>query len=343
MIYIVLTILALLLGSRKIKFKQHITIDMFWIIGVIMILICGARSTTIGLDTHMYKRVFENFRSIPSMALFFGGHDYGYYFLDYIVSRLFDFRVFMMVCSFISIYPILFIINKHSKNRGMSLAIYIMFGYYTFCFSGMRQAIAIGICAIAYNFALEKNMAKYLVMILLASTFHFSAIIFLPVYWLEKIPFTKNTFYLAIASVLAVKLCSPLLISIASKYVRVVEDSGYVGSNRMIIFMILTVLLGFIFLNIKRIENKKEGKILLYTQIITCMIWIMATSYNNGWARLYFYYHIYIMLFVPYLLSNIKDKSIKIIVSSGYVGIGFYMIYSQILPIDYWLNPYSMF
>ena len=54
--------------------------------------------------------------------------------------------------------------------------------------------IAISICLMGFKYVLERKLYYYIIFILLAMTFHTTAIIMLPMYWLNKINL-ENKFY----------------------------------------------------------------------------------------------------------------------------------------------------
>ena len=62
-----------------------------------------------------------------------------------------------------------------------------------FSFNGIRQAIAISIIFLSIKYLIENKISKTIIIILIASLFHYSAIIFLPIYMIgSKIYISKN-------------------------------------------------------------------------------------------------------------------------------------------------------
>ena len=58
-------------------------------------------------------------------------------------------------------------------------------------FSGLRQAIAMGITALSFNFIKEKKPVQFILLVILASLFHKSAIVFLAMYPIYNIKLDK--------------------------------------------------------------------------------------------------------------------------------------------------------
>ncbi len=75
----------------------------------------------------------------------------------------------------------------------------ICFVFFLLGLNQLRQFLACSIVCFAYRYiALDKRFTKYAILILLASTFHFSALIMLPAYFVLKLRMKMS--YLAIAS-----------------------------------------------------------------------------------------------------------------------------------------------
>ncbi len=69
-------------------------------------------------------------------------------------------------------------------------------GFFFWTFDGIRQSIAIMIFFYAIRFIIEKNIFNYSIWIFFASLFHLSAIILLPVYFLNRLRFNQKFVFL---------------------------------------------------------------------------------------------------------------------------------------------------
>src|SRR5699024_5298864 len=106
------------------------------------------------------------------------------YFVYYIfndVKYLFIFSSFLVwFFSFKAIYD-----NKNRVSIGISVLI-LLSTLYNFSFNGIRQALAIAVIMLAIKPLIDKKPWKFLITIAFASTFHFTALIFAPVYWITN-------------------------------------------------------------------------------------------------------------------------------------------------------------
>lgn len=330
------------LGQRQ--YDGKLLYVVLW--GIVLIALCGLRSIDIGNDTHAYAWEFHTCKISPSFKQWLSSytyHEYAYYFVMFLVSRILDYQGFLMVMAIISIGPVLYVIYRYSKDITMSMILYICFNYYTMCMSEMRQAAAIGVCMLAYCFAKEKKVIPYLVLCAIAMFFHSSALIFLPVYWISKIPNNKVTRTVAVVGIVAGYVFKDRIWSIATLLARQQYSSNDAGGTLMYLFMLLSIVLGYWYKrNLVDTEEQDSFKELFYLQILAAMLWPMA-SFNSATARIYYYYHLLFVLYVPVIKQSIGNRLERCIVSTGYYLVAFYFMYSQILIPFRHVYPYIFF
>jgi hypothetical protein len=75
-------------------------------------------------------------------------------------------------------------INKNLSGWGIALFAFIVCGVYTFSFNGARQGMACAVCSLAIRPLLERRVWRYILIVLIASLFHKSALIAAPAYYL---------------------------------------------------------------------------------------------------------------------------------------------------------------
>ena len=79
----------------------------------------------------------------------------------------------------------------------LSLFVYIASGIYTVSMNGIRQSLAAAIIFAATKYILDGNFKKFLLVILLASTIHQTALIFIPIYFIvRRKAWTRDTYIL---------------------------------------------------------------------------------------------------------------------------------------------------
>lgn len=174
------------------------------------------RSYSVGYDSLNYYKIYISISQMDlNTAIKTSWIEPGYIILNKLAYWIGgeDYRVLWAICSLLVLIPILYFIYRYSSNVFYSICIYICFGYYYASMNQIRQMISVSICLLGFIAFVEKKYIKTVITILIAISFHNSAIIF------------------------AVLLC----ISVFAKYI-----------NRWTIFLSITVMV-YIYLNFTEI------------------------------------------------------------------------------------------
>lgn len=99
----------------------------------------------------------------------------------------------IFVLSGFLIYVFLFAgIRSYSVSFPLSLFIFISSGLFYFSFNEMRQFVAVCIVFYGYSFCIRRNFFKWILTVLFAMSFHKSAFIIFPVYFLSIIKMNRT-------------------------------------------------------------------------------------------------------------------------------------------------------
>lgn len=177
-----LTILILIFGfgffdclSGKPKQKKVLLSIIF----LLFVFQDGLRWET-GTDWMAYLGYFLE---IPEYSWF--TFEPGYDILNKVIKILFNDYSFFLVIHAIIIYSIYF--AAITKLSDLPIVTLLIFYSLTIGYMGMnRQHIALAICMYSITFILNKEKYKFLITILMASLFHFSALMFLICYTLNR-------------------------------------------------------------------------------------------------------------------------------------------------------------
>ena len=314
---------------------------------IMFVLLAGLRNTQVGMDTEMYSVLFrymQNMRSFKQAlnSWQLGGVEPGYALTEYLFSRHLSFQVFLFAMGMISIVPIMVVIYKYSKNYWMSLFLFVAFGYFSFAMNGIRQAVAIGICMIAYIFAKEKKLVPYLFSVAFAMTFHLSAAIFIPVYWLSNIKLNKRTVLIYLVALAVTNIFKNQLFTIANVFGRQVYSStGDAGGVRMYLFMMATVAVIYFFRHDFIKESPEDNTTLLSMFAIATLIWPIASA-NAAMFRLYYYYHVFMVFCIPAFLHSQK-RNVRFLFTVIFILVSVYYLQVYIIGGNLKYNPYYFF
>lgn len=315
-----ISVLALKLYTSYL-FENKAEKRAFIIVSFLMIVFfVGLRSVYSGsMDTLMYSRMFDAATRTPNFINFLSTReisleDYwreegSFYLLVWLISRFTDnVQIFLVVITAIMTGCVFKFISVHSENFMLSCIIYICLGSMTFSMNGMRQALAMSICLLAYGFAVNKKFVPFLLIVLFAMTFHISAFIFLLVYPLSN--FSKLHFVpLLIAGGLFIAFSSKLAVlydSLTGKEYALGESMEGGGFVTVAIYLLVVVLVMLFYKNFEIESSKIEP---LFALCFVGLV-IYSTRYFSTqiFERISYYFYYFVILLIPKLSRVFKEK-----------------------------------
>lgn len=326
--------------SKKLNTLGH---NKYYFVSValFMILLLGLRHDYYGTDTQNYRMTFEMFKNISFDLALKYNNDIGFAFVFHQLSNMgVGFRIVLLLHSFIYITSITILIKNNSKISTMSYWLFITFGFFVFA-TTLRQSVALSLTILAFEQMKKKKLLKYLVLMIIASTFHFSALIFLPVYWINKFKFNKYTLGLITLTTLGIfifreKIGQYILQYNPNQYLFT-ETGGYFQ-----LFLVAALLLMGLFYHKNFIKINEENKILFYFIAITLAL-TPISKLNPALFRITQYYWIFMIVYIPNLIASINDKLARFIITYGFICIGVYNFYYKISSYGIRMHPYVFF
>lgn len=113
----------------------------------------------------------------------FEGFNWGYSLLNYFFGIFNSYSLFLFATALIMLFFIYKFINYFSNNVLLSLFLYAAVYYLPLGLGQVRQGIAVSLLAYACIFIHKKIPFIFAVLVLFASSFHLSALVFLPLYF----------------------------------------------------------------------------------------------------------------------------------------------------------------
>ncbi len=322
------------------KKKRHY---LFFSFGLMILVMC-LRKYTVGRDLNGHYA--ESFLDISSLKSFdkvveYGnlkGYGAGYSIFNKLVSMINpNIQFFIIVTSFISLAAIGLMIYLYSNNVGLSTFLVIANCTYYIYFSMIRQAMAVSFVIIGYILfnSIKKKPISYIALIgciLLASTFHSSAILCLMMLLFLNLKFRRKEILLIIIIAAALFILYDNFYSFLIK--NVVTDAHYyiysgtsadsfgvISFESFLYFLLasLPFVFGYYFivwkrkkrnnLKDKRVYNIEKFESFLLFVAAACMICRLLVFRMNIFGRFAHYFVPYTYLLYPYILDSVKIKN----------------------------------
>ena len=141
----------------------------------------------IGTDYSAYVNMYYNITSYPSItsAISETRYEPGWIILNYIVKYIFDDVVYVFIVAALFTWIFSFkAIHDNKKHISLGIAVLILLcTMYNVSFNIVRQILAVSIIMLSIKPMLDTKVWKYILIVLFASTFHFTSLLFLPAYW----------------------------------------------------------------------------------------------------------------------------------------------------------------
>ncbi|MCQ6558986.1 EpsG family protein [Paenibacillus mendelii] len=243
--------------------------------------------------------------------------DFGFIILQMILQSISrDPQIMIFVTALITNVLIVAVIYRYSRIVELSIFIYITSGMYLTSMNGIRQYLAAAIIFTSTKYLLNGDWKKYVLIVLLASTIHKSALILLPIYFVvRKKAWTKQTVLLVAVAVVIVIGFNQFMGALFS----VIGDSQYGqyqnfsegGANilRVVVALIPLVIaflgrdkLRVLFPNIDYIVN---------LNLINCVFMIISTQ-NWIFARFSIYFGLYQLILLSWVIKVFREKDQKL-------------------------------
>lgn len=219
-------IILLFFLQRDYEYPPKISKFGMGLIVVAMSYLAAGR-TGIG-DTTTYTSFFMRMTSSLEVfsEQFSWGYEWGFQVFLFICKVLFGDRehLFLFACSFVIVGGVFSFFRKTSNYPELCVIVYMLSGSFVTGMNGVRQAMVGAAWLLSFRMIQEKRYTSYVLLCLALSTFHQSALIFLPLILLLNFEPWKRGTWALIATSVALYVAYPLF---ANKLTRMLEGSYY--------------------------------------------------------------------------------------------------------------------
>lgn len=318
---------------------------LFALVAIIpVVLIVGFRPDFFG-DTAAYIRKFDNAPTELNDIngyLDLMGKDKGFYIFLSLIKIFItkNYIVFFIIVASLQGIALVSVYRKYSSHFVFSLFLFIVSAdYLLWMFNGSRQFCAVAIIFAATPLLLKKKYIRLILIVLLASTFHQSALLMLPIVFIVRgKPWNKKTLFFigfVLLAIIFIDNFTDILNNslVDTQYSDVVSEYTSEGDNgtnpiRVLVYSVPTILAIFGRKKIKE-QNSDILNICVNMSIISTGLYIISIFTSGMYlGRLPIYCSLYNYILLPWeidLLFNERDqKTVSFFVIVFYIA---YYIY----------------
>lgn len=251
-------------ASQNVKFTSSILRPF---VHILLAFFSGLRFK-VGVD-------YDNYISIFNQDVDYSVNEPGF---ELLISALTSIgATYQMMFLIMAIITQCFVYNTFKRYaHGFWLATIVYYCFSTFylaSFNGSRQYVAIAICIWALKYVYDKKIVRFLISIILASfCFHYTALLFIPIYYFLQYDYTKKNILFQIICVFFGARFLDFIVSFTPYLVYLERERDMQVHDTVYIFTLLSLFIAFAsnkFILIKIDKVLKNMNLLcLYTLIL---------------------------------------------------------------------------
>ena len=281
--------------------------------GLMLLIVSCIRSECVGGDLTSYRMIFNSSKDY-SFDIFFRIRYEPLFSLLYLCVHKVggSFRLFMIICSVLSLIGPVFFTYKYSKQPWVSFFIYIAGTYYLSTLSMLRACISMSISMFAIDALMESKLKKSIIFFIISCLFHYSAIILGLLYFYE---FIKNKKQKYIISTLMI-----FITVIGGSYIRQYISSIYSSAYSLELnaisgrgYFMLVLFVGIAILGLAFHPDHNEDSMIYksFKSLMMCALLcqVMAT-YVSLFTREARFFIIPAVIMLPSVVLTFNEKNI---------------------------------
>jgi hypothetical protein len=318
-------------GTINLNTKIFITLSF-----VILWFVAGFRGDFTS-DYKNYADLYDYFNSFDFINIFQMdfSQEIGYVIFSRFIGLFFKDSVFLMIAtSFLILFLFYKELIRDSLCLWLSILLFINVGSYYTSFNIMRQIIAVAIVFGGSKYLYNRKLGKYIIIILIATLFHTTALIMLPFYFILNLKFNQRNITVMFASAIFAVIFLKPVIQIAvnlgfSRYSNYANGNftyGMTGLNITSAVVPIAILI-FSFLNHKIIDFEERKNNIWLNAIIFYAFFSVLGLKIQMLQRFAEFFTPYILLIIPLVISKINNKYLRTIY--------FFIIISLLIAFNY--------
>lgn len=279
----------------------------------------AVRAVTVGADTRQYQIVFQlcaeekwsNLISSHAQQLWFNlkNIEIGYKYYNKLLSCFWNNpQIITIVNSFFILFPLYRLIKKYSTDGWLSIFLFFTLGFYQTALNLTPLAIASLIVLNGLEYMKEEKPIQYMICILVASAFHYSAFLFLPLYFLHYFKLTAKRFWIVLVSMfstIALMFSGLILVFrqlVPERYQMYLQAS--VKKEQLFVYIVQLLLIVYCIWRAKGQKDFWNKNQIFLNFFLAESAAYFCTLFSSGFSRVTFLLSPLLVITIPKLLER---------------------------------------
>ena len=241
-----------------------------------------------------------------------------------------DFQWWLMTIAIISGVCIMIVLRKYSCDFFFSSFLFMTLLTYTWMMNGMRQFICVAVLFLCCDWIKDGKFIRFLIAVLLMSTFHMTALLMIPIYFVARSkPWDKKIGLFIVGIILICIFAEPFFSGVDSA----LGNTAYAGATSQFeeddgvnplkfLFIAIPAVIAFWKRDVLRQYYEKNAllPICINMSLIASALYFVGI-FTSGIliGRLPIYAEVYDLILIPYLLNVCFSKTERSIIKPVYV------------------------
>ena len=353
LIFIIAVFLYIVIVTKETNEQSKLVLGLY-LLG--LALFVGCADMLGGYDRYIYGQVFDQLALITQaggdVTLSAGyrmySTEWGFLLFNQLIGYLTLNRyvfIFIVTCV---IYTLLFIsIKRYCRSYPFAVIVFLGLWFF-FTFTYLRQVMAATIGWLAIKYVIDRKPIQFFLIVFIAFTFHNSAIVLAPLYFVPARKFDQVFVFFVLVSALAIGMGNLIsgLVAESDAFIdaaRAEQNATIIeeGSFRFAYFIEAILFAGLLMLKYDAFDdNNRKEIVLLNMALLFCAILLVFVRSENG-GRIAWHYMIGIIASVTHLATSPKCKTSAL---NGALLLMFCILYIRILfAWGIQVSPYKTF
>lgn len=287
--------------------------NRLYLVGIFVILfLCSALRFGIGNDYRQYTQTAHE--------AFVGGYVVTEVSFNWLVKILYTlsggeyYELVFAVFAFATLVIFLKAFYEQSEDFAITFFLFMMLGLYFQTYNTVRYYLALAIALYSMRYVLNKDFIKFVFWILVASLFHKSVLLTIPVYWIASYVWKKWMIVAGLVASAGCFLAKGVILKIALLFYPSYENTVFLegGTSPVSIIRGVLVLGLYVWYRKRYLTETEDRELCFYAQlnllsVVTCVFF----SFLPVVTRIAYYFSIAQLLMIPKIVHGIKEEKMR--------------------------------
>ena len=324
---------------------------------ILLFLLLSFRGIDNGIDLVNYEAIFNDIAERSWSQVFRKEYmtniELGYALLNKIVAQFNgNFRWVLVIVACLSTLPYFVLYKEESDFSILSMALFLAVFPFSMLFSGLRQAIAMGLVVPAYIATRKHNFLSFILIVVFAYLFHESALVMFAIYPVYHLKVKKSWLWFILPIMFLVLLFNEeifkaVLMIANKKYVDRYGKIVKTGAYTMLLLFVLFLLFSFVVCDERKLNDETRGLRSILLLVVAVQLFAPISQMV---MRIDYYFILFIPLLIPKIIkcAKVEYKSLaslaNIVMSVFFISYFFINAYTgvdmlQVFPyVPIWSN-----